>query len=119
MKRNIYLAAAPYGIYMYLLFHLTYWARFGRINTSFSYMDLFIVLVGVLSVWIFIFFSKRLKKRRMWLWAPFILAVPFGYLGSLGGGLIGPLGILIFGLIPFGLLIPIGYWLIKKSYKKS
>jgi len=37
----------------------------------------------------------------------FILAIPISLFGSLGGGLLGEMGILAYGLIPFVIFLPI------------
>ena len=116
-KLTPYLKTLFYGLYFYLLFHIAYFLRFGRINNFVSYLDIFIVAVGGLSVYLLQHFSDKLKKGKRLLFAPFLLAIPFAYAGTLGGGLFGPLGILVFGAIPFVLLLPVGYVIIRRFIK--
>lgn len=114
---NRYLAypwSLLFGFYYYVLFQFIYLLRFGSFNTRVSYLDAFLVAVGIISVLIFMFFAKKLIRKRGLLLIPFVLAVPFSAFGALGGGLLGFLGILIFGLVPFFAIPPLGYWIIKR-----
>ena len=73
-----------------------------------------IVLVGVASVLLLIYFARKLERGRGWLFVPFLIALPFAYVGALAGGLLGYVGVVIFGLIPFIITLSIGYWIIKR-----
>lgn len=111
--------AVLYGFYLYLIFQTVFLFRFGRINTDVNILDLFIVLVGVLSVALFMYFGNKVGDKRKWLFIPFVIAVPFSYIGMLGGGLLGPVGILLYGMIPFLITLPIGYVFLKKKSDKG
>ncbi len=57
---------------------------------------------------------RKLTRRRGFMLIPFLLMVPFSYFGALGGGLLGMLGIVAFGTIPFAVGLPVGYFAIKR-----
>ena len=105
--------AILYGFYLYIIFHALFLFRFGRINTSVSVNDLFILLVGILSVVLLMYFGNKIGEKRQLLFIPFVIAVPFSYVGVLGGGLLGPVGMVLFGMIPFLITLPVGYFFLK------
>ena len=117
MKNTAYLWATVYGAYLYLLFQIMFFARFGRINTQVSVLDLFIWVVGIVSVLILMFFMRKLPTRKALMFVPFVIALPFGYVGTMGGGLIGPLGMLILGTIPFAVILAIGFGVVRLFVK--
>ncbi len=108
-----YPLALVYGLYFYALFQLSFLVRFGSLNTSFNILDFGIVLVGIISVVILLYFMRKLTRGRGFMLIPFLLMVPFSYLGALGGGLLGMLGIVAFGTIPFPVGLSVGYFAIK------
>lgn len=109
-----YVWALPLGLYFYLLFQVVFLLRFGEFNLEFSYIDLGIWLVGVLSVLIATYFCNKLTSGKWYLLIPFLLALPLAFFGSLGGGLFGLLMLVVFGTLPFAVLLPPSYWLIKR-----
>jgi len=111
--------ALVFGFYYYIIFQLVYLARFGDLNLSWNFVDVFLPAVGIISVAMFIYFAKKIPERRGLFFIPFFIALPLSMLGALGGGLLGPLGVLIFGLLPFAVLLPLGYWLVKKFIKEE
>ena len=106
--------AILYGLYFYILFQVAYFIRSGSINSSVRILDLGIVVVGIVSVLIFMYFAKKLGERWNLMFIPFILALPLAYFGALGGGLLGLPGIVIYGLVPFIVLLPLCYWFFKR-----
>jgi len=110
--------AILFGLYFYLLFQVMFLLRFGSLNLTFNVLDLVIILVGIFSVALLFFCMRKLPAKQSWMILPFLLAVPLAYIGALGGGLLGAIGILIFGLVPFFVFLPIGYLIIKQSGKK-
>jgi hypothetical protein len=90
---------------------VTYYLRFGRLNTIATFTEyLFFFIAGSLGGLILIFFLSREtaeRARRMVLGA-FLLASPIALLMMLVGGLFGPLGILILPQIPWALFAWIG-----------
>ena len=102
-----------FGLYFYILFQVVFLVRFGQFNIGFSYLDLGLWLVGVFSIMIATYFCQKLAKGKWYLLIPFVIALPFSFFGALGGGLLGLLPLVIFGIIPFAILIPPSYWLIK------
>lgn len=117
--RNEILLSYPfsilYGLYFYLLFHIVFVIRFGRINPAVSHLDLGIIVVGVLSSLALLFYVRKLPEgKRLLMLIPFAIAVPLAYLTTLMGGLLGLPGIMIFGVVPFVIALPIGHWMITR-----
>ena len=105
------LYAVLLGLLYYPLQQLIFFWRFGRFNTIFSVNDLLLPLVGIFAFLLLFSFLKRTEQKngRMLLWILFILlAIPLSLIGSVGGGLLGPLGIVIFGLVPVLIVLAIG-----------
>lgn len=109
-----YPLALVYGLYFYALFQLSFLVRFGSLNTSFNILDFGSVLVGIISVVLLLYFMRKLTRGQGFMLIPFLLMVPFSYLGALGGGLLGMLGIVAFGTIPFAVGLSVGYFAIKR-----
>lgn len=90
---------------------ILYLVRFGRWNTGSTLaVYLYFFLAGTLGGLILIFMLNRqtsLKARRIVL-AAFLLASPLALLLMLGGGLLGPLGLLILPQIPWALFTWLG-----------
>ena len=90
---------------------ITYYLRFGVWNTEAQVSDLiFFFLAGTLGGLILIFFLNRQETRKgRWIvLAAFLLISPLSILVMLGGGLFGPLGILIWPQIPWALFTWLG-----------
>jgi len=111
--------AILFGLYMYIAFQVMYLIRFGSLNMEVQFIDLSILVVGILSVMIYVYFARKLTTKRRLLFVAFLIAVPFGYIGALGGGLLGFIGTIVFGIVPFAILIPLGYWIAKKINNKT
>jgi len=106
--------ALAYGLYFYILFQLVFIVRFGMVNLNVSVADVALYVVGVVSVILCQYFSRKLRSRKWLMAVPFVVALPFSFSGALSGGLFGWLGIVIFGIVPFAVALPLGYWLIKR-----
>jgi DMSO reductase anchor subunit len=95
---------------------LTYYIRFGKWNefsTAVDYIMFF--LAGTLGGSILIYFLNRQTSKTAW-WVVmlvFLLATPVAMFMMLGGGLLGPLGVLIFPQIPWALITWIGALIAK------
>lgn len=113
-KYVTYPLALVWGLYYYLIFQLIYLVRFGAFNASFSTIDIFLYVNGVLSVTLYVYFGQKSGGKWGLLCIPFVIALPVSLVGSLGGGLLGPVGTVIFGLVPFVIALPVGSWLINK-----
>lgn len=88
-----------------------YYARFGRINTSAPISNfIFFFLAGSLGGWILIEFMNRqdTSAQRWAVLAGFLLGSPFALLLMIGGGLLGPIGVLVAPQIPWALFTWIG-----------
>jgi hypothetical protein len=90
---------------------LIYYVRFGSLNTVSPFIDyLFIFLAGSLGGSILVFFLNRHESTRArWIvLIAFLLASPIALIMMLGGGLLGPLGVLIFPQFPWGIFMGLG-----------
>jgi len=112
MNTKNYVYAFVLGFYPYVLLQAQALVRFGKINTSLNYLDIFPIVVGIVSVLILFFLMNKVSKSRAIL-ISFLIAAPFSFMGMLMGGLLGAFGILIYGLIPFFIALPIGYKISK------
>ncbi len=90
---------------------VTFYLRFGRWNTEATFMEyLFFFLAGSLGGTILIFFLNRQSTGRgRWVvLIIFLLVSPVALFLMVGGGLLGPLGVLIFPQIPWALFTWLG-----------
>ena len=92
------------GLLSVLAQMVTYYLRFGRWNMESPFEEyVFFFLAGILGGLILIFFLNRQETRKgRWIvLAAFLLISPLSILVMLGGGLFGPLGLLIWPQIPW------------------
>lgn len=90
---------------------LIYYVRFGSLNTVSPFIDyLFIFLAGSLGGSILVFFLNRHESTRArWIvMVAFLLAAPIALIMILGGGQLGPLGVLIFPQFPWAIFMGLG-----------
>ncbi|HJS19139.1 MAG TPA: hypothetical protein VJ785_10330 [Anaerolineales bacterium] len=95
---------------------IVFYARFGRWNTDSVFTDyLLFFLSGALGGWILIFFLNRQPSsaNRRAVWIAFLVASPIALLMMLAGGMLGPLGVLIFPQIPWAIFTWVGSWMGK------
>jgi hypothetical protein len=111
MKSIPHYWAFSIGLLSLLAQVLTYFLRFGQLNTQASPAEyVLFFLSGSLGGVIFLFFlNRQTHARTRWIvLGVFLLATPFALLMMLGGGLFGPLGILLLPQIPWALIIWMG-----------
>lgn len=111
--------ALLYGIDYYLLFQIVNFVRFDRFNWSFSILEFMLYVVGVASVLLTLFLYKKLEGKLGALIGLYLLATPFSYIGALMGGLIGAPGILIFGMVPYVVVLGVGFFILLSHKKKA
>jgi hypothetical protein len=90
---------------------VTFYIRFGFFNTEASFANYaFFFLAGTLGGCILIYFlNRQASSRARWIvLIAFLLAFPLALILMLGGGLFGPLGVLIAPQIPWMLFTWIG-----------
>ena len=90
---------------------LTFYFRFGSWNTTATFAEyLFFFLAGALGGSTLIYFLNRQESARArWIvLVMFLLASPLALFAMLGGGLLGPIGVLVFPQIPWALFTWIG-----------
>ena len=95
---------------------LEYYFRFSRWNTEATPTEyLLFFLAGTLGGVILIFFMNRqASTRRRWVvLIAFLLASWIALIMMIAGGLLGPIGVLLFPQIPWALFTWIGSWLAK------
>jgi hypothetical protein len=95
---------------------LIFYFRFSRWNTIAGFAEyLFFFLAGSLGGSILIFFLNRQASitARWLVLTAFLLASPLALIMMLGGGLLGPLGVLVFPLIPWALFSWLGAWMAR------
>ena len=94
----------------------TYYFRFGRWNTDATATEyLLFFLAGALGGVILIFFMNRQAstKRRWVVLIAFLLASGVALIMMIAGGLLGPIGVLLFPQIPWALFTWLSSWLAK------
>lgn len=90
---------------------VTFYVRFGFFNTQASFANyVSFFLAGILGGLILIYFFNRQgsHQARWMVLIAFLLGSPLALFMMLGGGLLGPLGVLIFPQIPWALFTWIG-----------
>jgi uncharacterized membrane protein len=90
---------------------ITYTLRFERLNTESPFADyFFFFLAGTVGGFILIFFLNRqpTRKGRWIVLIVFLLIAPVSLFLMLGGGLFGPLGLLLLPQIPWLLFTWLG-----------
>ena len=93
-----------------------YYFRFERWNTEATITEyVLFFLAGTLGGVILIFFMNRqASTRRRWVvLIAFLLASWIALIMMIAGGLLGPIGVLLFPQIPWALFTGIGSWLAK------
>jgi peptidoglycan/LPS O-acetylase OafA/YrhL len=90
---------------------LMFYFRFGRWNTAAMFAEyLFFFLAGALGGSILVFFLNRQPSRsaRWMVLVGFLIACPIALFMMIGGGLLGPFGVLAFPQIPWALFTWLG-----------
>lgn len=118
-RYSTYPCAFLYGFYFYLLFQVVHVARFGAPNWHVSINDLALYLVGTISVIFLMHLMRKLTNFHVLMLIPFLVALPFAYAGALGGGLLGFFGAFALGLLPFIVILPIGFTVVKRSIDQA
>ncbi|MBT3321486.1 MAG: hypothetical protein HN392_04290 [Anaerolineae bacterium] len=88
-----------------------FYLRFGKWNVSSSMLDyVLFFLAGILGGLILIYFLNRQNSKTAWLVTllAFLLASPISIIMMVGGGLLGPIGVLVFPQIPWALFTWLG-----------
>jgi hypothetical protein len=104
MKRLSFYWALFAGLLAVLLQIAIFAARFGRMPTDTTFLDyVSFFIAGTVGGLILIYFLNRATTNSRW-WLTlivFLLATPVALFMMIGGGLIGPLGVIIFPQIPW------------------
>jgi DMSO reductase anchor subunit len=106
--------AAAIGLLFPILQALIYYIRFGILNPYAPLIDyILFFLAGTLGGLILIALLRRSEtKSAKWsVSLAYLLGTPVAFLGSLGGGLFGPVGVILLPTIIWAVFSLIGYWL--------
>ena len=106
----------PVGLLSVAAQVFTYYYRFGVLNTDASTSEyLLFFLSGALGGLILIYFLNiQTSMTRRWVvLIAFLLASRIALITMIAGGLLGPIGVLLFPQIPWGLFTWIGSWVAK------
>lgn len=112
--------AVALGLLYYPLQQALFYLRFQRFNTSFYPIDLALIIVGACA---FLMLFRVLRKtehqkEQLLQWFLFLVfGIPCSVIGSIGGGMLGYPGVLIFGLAPVAIVLLIGKGIAKLSWK--
>ena len=111
MKKISFYWALLIGLLTVVAQIATFYMRFRRWNTDSSFVDyLLFFLAGALGGLILVYFlnNQTTSAQRWVVLVTFLLASPIAMLFMLAGGLLGPLGVLIFPQFPWALVTWIG-----------
>jgi len=96
------------------------YVRFCKMVEGASFLDfVWFFAAGTLGGWILVYFLNRQSSnsKRWVVIVAFLLASPVAVFMMLGGGLLGPIGIIVFPQIPWGVVTWLGSlvagWVIK------
>jgi hypothetical protein len=122
-KRKLaYWSAGAIGLFFPVFQVAIYYLRFGRLNPYAPLTDYALFfLAGTAGGLILIALLRRSRtKAAKWnVVIAFLLATPFAIFGMLGGGLLGPVGIVLFPALIWGIVTGIGYWIGKFISKRE
>ncbi len=112
LKRNL-INSVVYGVLFYVVVNLVFYFNFG--NIDFRWIDLIFIIVPFINFFFAGFLSQKsdTKFKKYFVWVFFVLSVPVSYYGLIMGGLLGILGIILYGIVPVFLLTAIGFWIAK------
>ncbi len=105
--------ALLYGLYFYVLFQIVFLIRFGHVNGGVGMGEIALYAVGLGSVLFCQWLTKKHPGHELAMTVAFVLATPFAFFGALLGGLFGALGVFLLGIIPFLVILSLGYVLIR------
>lgn len=78
-------------------------------------------ITGLIAAWVTITFMERATspRQRTTTVLGALLAAPMAAMGNLGGGLLGPVGVVVFGTVPFVLGAWGGWSVGRRSQSRS
>src|SRR5512147_929466 len=112
VKRIPYWWSVPIGFVYPVLQVLIFLFRFRKLNTLGSPLDYLVFFAaGLAGALLLIFFLRRSRARvgRWVILCAYLLAVPLALAGMIVGGLLGPVGIILFSFVPWALFMWLGY----------
>jgi hypothetical protein len=113
-KKPSFLWALGIGAVFPLVQVLIYLLRFGRFNPYAQPIEyVYFFAAGALAGVSLIYFLRRSDSTALSraVIIAFVLGIPFGLFGMIMGGLLGPLGMLLFGVSPIVFVTAVGYFI--------
>lgn len=104
--------AVPIGLMYPVIQVLIFIVRFGGFNTDVAPLDYVLFFAaGLIGALLLILFLRRSKSKagRWIILTAYILAAPLAVAGMVVGGLLGPVGVVLFSLMPWLLFMWLGY----------
>lgn len=114
MKKISFYWSLLVGVLVVALQIIVFYLRFGHWNTDSSMLDYLLFFVaGTLAGLLLLYFMNHqaVVGRRWILLGAFLLASPLALIMMVGGGLLGPLGVILIPLIPWAAFLLLGAWL--------
>ncbi|TAK11107.1 MAG: hypothetical protein EPO32_13350 [Anaerolineae bacterium] len=118
MKKTSYWLALPLGLLGPAFYLVTFYLRFNRLEGQQFNESLKTFLPALLGGLFLVWLLNRaaIVKARRATWLGFLVALPFGLLGAAMGGLLGIIGIILFGAVPLVIGAGLGF-LVGKMLK--
>lgn len=111
--RTPYWLALALGLLGPLFYLITFATRFGRLEmlqiTESLYTYLPVALGSLALVWLLN--KAASQKARRFVWLGYLVALPLGLFGAAAGGMLGILGIVLFGALPLAVGAALGFGL--------
>jgi hypothetical protein len=111
MKKISFYWSLLAGLFTVAIQIITFYTRFGRMNTDATILDYILFFIaGTLGGLILIYFlNKQTSNGKRWVVTiAFLLATPVAMILGLMGGVLGPIGVILFPQIPWALITWIG-----------
>ncbi|MDZ7845253.1 MAG: hypothetical protein U5K99_10685 [Anaerolineales bacterium] len=111
MKKTKIFGALLVGLLSVVAQIAVFYLRFGKWNASSTVVDYILFFVaGMLGGLILIYFLNRQNSKTAWLVTllAFLMASPIALILMISGGLLGPIGMLVFPQIPWVLFAWLG-----------
>ncbi len=120
-KKVSYIWALGVGLLLVVLNLLLFLFRFGDMNTEAPLTDYLVIFLagGVIGAAL-VYFLRRSETKSIFnaTLTAFVIGLPFAMFGTMFGGIVGWIGILLLGISPAVFLIGLGYYLSRAFARK-
>ena len=121
-KKPTFLWALAVGAFFVVLQVLIYLLRFNSFNPNAPISDYLLFFIGGALIGLgLIYFLRRSENANVYraTLIGFVIGIPFVMFGMMIGGLIGPLGVILFSMSPGIFTTALGYFLGRTFSKKT